>query len=134
LDSPRSAKCTHTHTHTYIYISLPCATPENNNNNDIPYLIQRPRRVAGQGEVQIERQVLHLLGRLAQGRVWLDLGQAVRHEPDAVDQQAVGGALDLKVAEEGVCAEEREHLVEYVVRLGVGIGRLVGRQRRLRER
>jgi hypothetical protein len=40
--------------------------------------------------------------------------------------------LDLKVAEEGVGAEQGEHLIEDVVRLGVGVGRLAGRQRRVR--
>jgi hypothetical protein len=98
------------------------------------YLVQRPRRVAGQRKIQIQRQVLHLLGRLAQGRVGLDLGQAVGHEPDAVHQQPVGGALDLKVAEEGVSAEQRQHLVQDVVALRVGVRRLVGGEGLVRER
>jgi hypothetical protein len=36
--------------------------------------------------------------------------------------------LDLKVAEECVGAEEGEHLVEDVVVLVIGVGRLVGRE------
>lgn len=58
----------------------------------------------------------------------LDLGQAVAEEPDTVDEESVGGALYLKVAEEGVCAEERQHLVEDVVALAVRVGGLGGRQ------
>jgi hypothetical protein len=38
--------------------------------------------------------------------------------------------LDLKVSEECVGAEEGEDLVEDIVALAVGVGRLVGRQRR----
>lgn len=59
-----------------------------------------------------------------------DLAEALADEEDAVDEQAVGGALDLEVAEEGVGAEEREHLVEDVVRLGVRVRALAGWDRR----
>lgn len=45
----------------------------------------------------------------------LHLGQTVGHEEDAVDQHAVRGAFDLKVAEERVGAEQRQDLVEAVV-------------------
>lgn len=38
--------------------------------------------------------------------------------------------MDLKVAEERVGAEEGEDLVEDIIALAVGVGRLVGRQRR----
>jgi len=83
--------------------------------------------------VRVQRQVLDLLAGLARASARLDLAQAVADEPDAVDQQPVGRPLDLKVAEEGVGAEEREHLVQDVVRLGVGVGRLVRGQRRVGE-
>jgi hypothetical protein len=53
-----------------------------------------------------------------------DLGQAVRDEEDEDDEEAVCGALDFKVAEEGVGAEEVERFVYYVG--GGGIGCVVG--------
>lgn len=58
----------------------------------------------------------HLLGvPFAHAR--LDDAQGLADEEDAIDEDAVGGALDLKVAEEGVGAEEGEDLVDGVVRL-----------------
>ena len=54
--------------------------------------------------------------------------EAVAEEPDSVDEQPVGGALDLKVAEEGVCAEQADYFVEDVVAFAVRVGRLVGRR------
>lgn len=94
-------------------------------------LIQRPRRVARNGKVQIERQVHHILGRIPQRRRGPNLGQTIRDKPDAINEQAVGGALDLKVAEEGVGAEEGQHLVQDVVALRVGVGRQVRREGRV---
>lgn len=70
------------------------------------YLIQRKRRVPRHSKVSIEREVRHILGRLAHIATRADLAQRLADEQDAVDKQAVGGALDLEVAEEGVCAEE----------------------------
>ena len=64
----------------------------------------------------------------------LDPGQAIADEPDAVHQQSVGRALDLKVAEERVGPEQSQGLVQNVVRLRVRIGRLVGGQRRVGKR
>ena len=49
-----------------------------------------------------------------------DLGEAVTDEENEVDEHAVRGALDLKVAEEGVGAEEVERLGDDVVASGVG--------------
>jgi len=92
------------------------------------YLIQRPPRIARKSEIHIQRQVHDILGGISCGSSRLDLGQAIRHEPDAVDQQPVGWALDLKVAEEGVCAEDGEHLVEDVVAFGVLVGGFAGGQ------
>lgn len=57
----------------------------------------------------------------------LDLLQAVAEEPDAVDEEAVGWALDLKVAEKGVCSKESEDLVEDVVAFAVGVWGVVER-------
>ena len=68
-----------------------------------------------------ERVVDQRLLRGARVHVRLHLGQAVGEEEDAVDQVAVGGALDLEVAEEGVGAEEGEGLVEDVVGLAVRV-------------
>lgn len=94
------------------------------------YLVQGPPRVAGDGKVGVQRQVHDILPRAPRVGARLDLAQAVADEPDAVHEQAVRGALDLKVAEEGVGAEQRQHLVEYVVRVAVRVGRLVGGERR----
>lgn len=98
------------------------------------HLVQRPAWVARDGKLQVQGQIHDILGCGPDVGVGPDLGQAVADEPDAIDEQAVGIALQLKVAEECVCAEEGEHLVEDVVALGLGIGRLVGGQGRVRER
>lgn len=81
----------------------------------------------------VERQVQHILLGLLGRRRRLDLAQAVAQEPDAVDEQAIGGALDLEVAEEGVGAEEGEDLVEDVVALGVRVRGFKGGQRYRRQ-
>jgi hypothetical protein len=47
----------------------------------------------------------------------LDLAEDLAHVQDAVNHDAVGGPLDLEVAEKGVCAEQGEDLVERVIRL-----------------
>lgn len=103
-------------------------------SSTVAYLVEGEAWIAGDGKVEVERQVVDILGGIASRGLGLDLGQAVADEPDAVDEQAVGGALDLKVAEEGVGAEQGEDLVEDVVALAVRVGRLVGRQRRRRDR
>lgn len=46
---------------------------------------------------------------------------ALANEKDAVDKQAIGGALDLEVAEKSVGTEEREDFVELVVGLAVRV-------------
>jgi hypothetical protein len=51
-----------------------------------------------------------------------NLAQTLAHPQDAIDQQAIGRALDLEVAEEGVCAEQTQDLVQGVVALSVGLG------------
>lgn len=76
--------------------------------------------------MQIQSKVHDLLLGIAPRGIGLDLGEAVAEEPDAVDEQAVGGALDLKVAEKGVGAEEGDDLVEDVVALRVRVGGLGG--------
>ena len=79
-------------------------------------LVQREARLARQTEL-LERQVREELLRGGGVRAALggELGEAVGQEEDAVDEQPVGGAFDLEVAEEGVGAEEGEHFVEDVV-------------------
>lgn len=52
----------------------------------------------------------------------LDSAEAVRDKENAVDKSAVCGALDLKVAEEGVCAEKVKGLVENIVVIGARVG------------
>lgn len=79
--------------------------------------------------MEIQRQIHHiLLGILDRGS-WLDFVQAVAEEPDAIDEQPVGMPLDFKIAEECVCAEQRDDLVENIVAFAIRVGRLVGRQR-----
>lgn len=95
------------------------------------YLVQRPRGVPGHGKVGVEGQVHDVLGGGARVGRRLDPAEALADEEDAVDEQAVGGALDLKVAEEGVGAEQGQGLVQDVVALRLGVGRLVGGQRRV---
>lgn len=98
------------------------------------HLVQRPGRIAGDRKVEVEGQVHDILGSVSRRGRGLDLVEAVADEPDAVDEQPVGIALNLEVAEEGVCAEERENLIEDVVALAVRVGRLEQGQRRVRER
>lgn len=49
-----------------------------------------------------------------------DLRQAVRDIEDENDEEAIGGSLDLEVAEEGVRTEEVERLVNHIVLFRVG--------------
>ena len=58
----------------------------------------------------------HLLS-LSPRHAWLDLAKDFAHKQDAIDHNTVGGTLDLEVAEEGVCAEKGQDLIERVVRL-----------------
>jgi hypothetical protein len=92
------------------------------------YLVQGEARVSGDGEIEVQRKVQDILLGVPRVGGGLDLAQAVADEPDAVHQQTVGGTLNLEVAEEGVGAEEGEDLVEDIVALTVGVGRLVGGQ------
>lgn len=48
----------------------------------------------------------------------LDLPQAVADKQDSIDKDSVGGALDLKVPEEGVGSEQQQSLVQDIVGLG----------------
>ena len=72
--------------------------------------------VAGDGEV-VDGEGVERLGRLELTRDGLrcaDLGEAVGDEEDEDDEEAIGGAFNLEVAEEGVGAEEVEGLVDDV--------------------
>jgi hypothetical protein len=51
-----------------------------------------------------------------------DLGQAIADEPDSIDEQTIGGTLDLKVSEECVGTEEGEDLIKNIVAVAVGVG------------
>jgi hypothetical protein len=63
-----------------------------------------------------------------------DLAQTLANPQNAIDQQPVGRALDLEVAEECVCAEQAEHLVERIVGFRIGFGGQVGGQRRVQRK
>lgn len=62
----------------------------------------------------------------------LHLAQALADEQDTIDQHAVGGPLDLEVAEECIGTEKREDLIDTVVRLAIGVNIDVGRRGRKR--
>jgi hypothetical protein len=83
-------------------------------------LIQREPRLSGDRKL-FQRAVDERFLRRAAVRGGLHFGQTVRHEEDAVDEKAVGGAFDFEVAEEGVGAEEGEDFVEDVVGFGVRV-------------
>ena len=84
--------------------------------------VERKVGVAGDGEAVHGERVEHL-GRLdlaGQRARGADLGKAVRDEEDEDYEEAIGGPLDLEVAEEGVGAEEVEGLVDNVCFGGIG--------------
>lgn len=60
------------------------------------------------------------MGSEARGLTLSDAAEAVADKEDEVDQRAVGGALDLKVAKERVGAEERQGFIDDVGLRGVG--------------
>lgn len=70
---------------------------------------------------RIHPEELAYLLSIAHAHGWLDPPQTLRDPQDSIDQHAVGGALDLKVAEESVCAEQRQRLVQDVVRFAVRV-------------
>jgi hypothetical protein len=85
-------------------------------------LVERKTGLAGQTEL-LEREVCEefLGGRGVGIALRREFLQALGEEEDPVDEQAVGRAFDLKVAEEGVGAEEGEDFVEDVVGFGVWV-------------
>lgn len=94
-------------------------------------LVEWEARFAGEAELLEGAVDEGLLGGFGV-HVRLDLGQTVGDEQDAVDQHAVCGALDLKVAEERVGPEQRQDLVQTVVRLRVRVHVQCVRARRQR--
>jgi len=78
--------------------------------------VQREVRVARDRKV-VYRERIERLGRLdlaGRGTRGADLGKAVRDEENEDDEETVGGALDLEVAEEGVGAEEVDGFIDNV--------------------
>lgn len=95
-------------------------------------LVKGEAGIAGNGEVGVQGEVHQGLLGISPAHARLDGGQGLADEQDAINEHAVGGALDLEVAEEGVGAEEGENLVDRVVRLVRRLDRQlrhVGRQR-----
>ena len=84
--------------------------------------IQREPRVSRDRKLVDRERVEQLLRLdLARHRArGAELREAVGDEEDEHDELAVRGALDLKVAEEGVGAEEVERFVDDVRGFGVG--------------
>lgn len=85
-------------------------------------LVEGEADIAGQAKVVDGQGGEEALGLAEQGGL-CEFGETVGDVEDAVDQEAVGGALDLKVAEEGVCAEEVKDLVEDIIVGCRGVGR-----------
>ena len=88
--------------------------------------IERKVGVAGDGEV-VDSEGVQCLCRLELAGHRLcgtELGEAVGDEEDEDNEEAIGGALDLEVAEEGVGTEEVESLVDDVCfgRIGCNAG------------
>jgi hypothetical protein len=86
----------------------------------VVHLVKREPSVTRERKA-VDRQCLELLLRLAivwrrATRARLQLCETVRDEEDQVDEKAVGGALDLKVAEQAVGAEQVQCLVDDVWR------------------
>jgi len=84
--------------------------------------IQREVGVAGYGEVVYGQGVERLVRLELRRRCALrpELRETVGDEEDEDDEEAVGGALDLEVTEEGVGTEEVEGLVDDVRSVEVG--------------
>ena len=74
----------------------------------------------------IERQVQQRFLRLLLPHPRLHLSQRLAHKQYSVDQETIGGAFDLEVAEEGVGAEEGEYFVQGVVGFAVGVNVNIG--------
>lgn len=92
-------------------------------------LVEWEGGIAGESKIEVEGEVHDVFLGVAGAGSGLDFLQAVAEEPNAVEKQTVGRALNLKISEEGVGAEEGEHLVQDVVALAVGVGRLAGGER-----
>ena len=75
------------------------------------YLVEGPARVSGDRKIQVQGQIRDILGRVSNSSVWLDLREAVAHEPYAIDKKSVGWPLNFEVTEEGVRPEQSEYLV-----------------------
>lgn len=90
------------------------------------YLVQRPCRITGHRKVGVQGKVRDILGGGPNVGGRLDLAEALAHEEDTVNQEAIGRTLDLEVAEEGIGTKERQSLVQDVVAIRFRVGRLVG--------
>jgi hypothetical protein len=69
---------------------------------------------------QTRRPKLHL----PNSHIWFDLRQTFAHKQNAINQQSICRTLDLKVAEKRVGTEKRQHLIQGIVTLAIGLGRL----------
>ena len=78
--------------------------------------IQREACISRNRKIGVESHSHDSLLGIAPAHARPNLGQDLLHEQNAVDQDAVGGPLDLEIAEECVCAEEEEHFIQRVVR------------------
>jgi len=78
--------------------------------------IERKGGIAGDGEI-VHREGVQGLVRFklaGHGAHRANLGETIGDEEDEDDEGAIGGAFDLKVAEEGVGTEQVECLVDHV--------------------
>lgn len=88
--------------------------------------VERKAGISGDGKVLDSSGVQQLVGLVGRGG-GLELAQTFGHKENAVDECSVGGALDLKVLEKGVCSEQIQHLVDDVV---VGVAGIAGASER----
>ena len=87
--------------------------------------VEREVGVTGDGEV-VDGEGIEGLGRLELVRDGLrgaDLGETIGNEEDEYDEEAIGWALNLEVAEERVGTEEVEGLIDDISRVLVSCER-----------
>lgn len=78
--------------------------------------IKLPSRATADGPLpqRIDGDPTYLFS-ISPPQVWLDLAQYLTDKQNTIDQHSVRRSLDLEVAEESICTEQRQDLVERVV-------------------
>jgi hypothetical protein len=89
------------------------------------YLVKRKSWISRNREIRIQRNILYLLLRFPRSIIRPHLPQTLTHPQNPINQQPIRRSLDLEIAKEGVCAKEREDLVERIVGFVIGCWGLV---------